>query len=147
MVKLHRLAVPLAVAALTACGGDGPADVAPSSPEGVVRAWGQALNAGDNEAAARLFTPRPILVDGAILPTLPSTFEGVVRWHARLECGGEIVGLRAEGQRVTATFALTDRPASRCPAPGYESTVIFNLEDGLIRTWEQTAPGYVPEYD
>ena len=56
---LARLVAGLVLAAsmlslAIACGGDG-ADQA--TPEEVVRAWSDALNRGDNEAAADLFAP------------------------------------------------------------------------------------------
>jgi hypothetical protein len=134
------LAGCVASAALAGCGEERV-----SAPEQVVRAWADALTTLDDEAAAAYFADEPIILQG-LLPTRPRTREAIVRWHATLECGGTVVGLAVEGGRVTATFALTHRPQVRCPAPGFLSTVVFNVEAGRILTWEQTPPGYVPEY-
>jgi len=135
-----RLVAVLAAVALfcAACGGRGPEDV--------VRAWSDALATKDDAAAAAHFVERPIIIQG-LLPTRPSSQEAIERWHSTLECAGRIVGMAVEGRRVTATFELHDRPESRCPARGFQTTVVFNVEDGLILTWEQKPPGWVPDYE
>ena len=128
------LATSAAIAIATGCGGS-----LSSEAEATVRAWAEALTTGDNEGAAALFTERPIIVQGA-LPSRP-TRTGLVRWHERLECGGWIVAMRVEGDQVTATFELVDRANRRCPAPGFLSTVTFNMQGGFIHVWTQLPPG------
>ena len=67
-VRLPRaLAVVALASSLAACGGHS------ASPENVARAWSKAINAGDNEAAARLFAPGAVVVQGP---------EIVLRTHA-----------------------------------------------------------------
>lgn len=132
------LLIVLAAVALAGCGGS------ERSPGAVVEGWAEALTLGTNAEAAAFFADRPLLIQG-FLPTIPRTRQGIVNWHATLECGGEITGLAIEGKRVTATFALADRAAFRCPAPGYLSTVVFFVEDGLIERWSQTLPGTIVE--
>lgn len=140
--RSRRLAtVALGAAALLACSACGG-----STAEDTVRGWSDALATRDDAAAAAYFVEQPIIIQG-ILPLRPSGRAAVERWHATLECAGRIVGMAVEGNRVTATFELHDRPATRCPAPGFLSTLVFNIRDGLILTWEQTPPGWVPEHD
>ena len=114
------------------CGGSG------ESPESVVRAWSEALNAGDNEAAAELFAPGAQIVQGGRTVRL-ETNEDAVAWNASLPCSGEIVEVEADGDTVTATFLLDDRPTSPCDAPGAEATASFRIEDGKIVLWHQLA--------
>jgi hypothetical protein len=111
------------------CGGS-------RSAEDVVRAWSQALNAGDNEAAAELFAPGAQIVQGGRTVRL-ETHEDAVAWNASLPCSGEIVEVETEGDNVTATFLLDDRTTSACDAPGAEATATFEIEDGKIVLWHQ----------
>ncbi|MGI9658437.1 MAG: hypothetical protein ACR2OD_05970 [Gaiellaceae bacterium] len=137
MLRTALVAV-VAALALSACGGS-------TAPAGeVVENWVEALTTGSDEDAAAFFVDEPIIVQG-FLPTLPKTKQGVVSWHAKLDCGGEITGMRVDGRRVSATFALADRVRYQCPAPGYLSTVDFILEDGLIKVWSQALPGTIVE--
>jgi hypothetical protein len=116
--------------AVAGCGGSG------DSPESIVRAWSQALNAGDNEAAAELFAPGAQIVQGGTTVRL-ETHEDAVAWNASLPCSGEIVRVETEGDSVTATFLLDDRSTSPCDAPGAEATATFQIEDGKIVLWHQ----------
>jgi hypothetical protein len=111
------------------CGGS-------RSGEEVVRAWSEALNAGDNEAAGELFAPGAQIVQGGTTVRL-ETHEDAVAWNASLPCSGEIVRVETEGDSVTATFLLDDRSTSPCDAPGAEATATFEIEDGKIVLWHQ----------
>jgi limonene-1,2-epoxide hydrolase len=127
---MRCLALTVLCLALVGCGGSG------DSPESVVRAWSQALNAGDNEAAAELFAPGAQIVQGGRTVRL-ETLEDAVAWNASLPCSGEIVEVESDGDSVTATFLLDDRTTSPCDAPGAEATATFEIEDGKIVLWHQ----------
>ena len=69
---VRLLVVALAVALLAACGDEDEAarpDAAattqsePSDPEGVLRAWQQAVNEGDNVRAGRYFAPNAVEIN------------------------------------------------------------------------------------
>jgi hypothetical protein len=113
-----------------ACGGGG------ANREDVVRAWSEALNTGDNEAAADLFAPGAQIVQGGRTTRL-QTHEDAVAWNAALPCSGRIVELSTDGDTVTATFLLDDRPTSPCDAPGAQATAAFRIDDGKIVLWHQ----------
>ncbi|MGH3105164.1 MAG: nuclear transport factor 2 family protein [Gaiellaceae bacterium] len=127
---LPRLAIGGAVLALAAgCGGG------PPSAESVVRAWSEALNSGDNEAAADLFAPGAEVVQGVSF--VLETRAEAMRFNAALPCSGEIVELVTEGDTVTATFVLGDRETSACDAPGAEAVAAFRIREGKIVLWHQ----------
>jgi hypothetical protein len=111
------------------CGGS-------QSRVGVVRAWSEALNAGDNEAAAELFAPGAQIVQGGRTVRL-ETHDDAVAWNASLPCSGRIVEVETDGDTVTATFLLDDRTSSPCDAPGAQATAAFRIEDGKIILWHQ----------
>jgi limonene-1,2-epoxide hydrolase len=129
-----------AVAVAAGCGGD------PPSPESVVRAWSNALNSGDNEAAARLFAPGAQVVQAGRRLRL-ATRADAVAFNASLPCSGQIVTLDASGETVTATFLLAHREASRCDGPGAEVTATFRVRDGRIVLWRQLPVGQSPPGD
>ena len=120
-----------------------PHDAAPPQPDrmkAVVRAWEANLNAGNNAAAARLFS----------LPALISLIQGpwecwcltpaeVVHFHARLPCSGKIVSIKVRGRYATAVFALLgDRETSKCDSPrGSLTAARFTIVRGKITAWEQ----------
>jgi limonene-1,2-epoxide hydrolase len=129
-LRLSR-ALPVLVAVVAAsCGGGAP------SPESVVRAWNEALNSGDNEAAAELFAPGAQVIQAGRVFRLDNRTEAIA-FNAGLPCSGEIVDISSEGDTVTATFALADRETSPCDAPGAEVTAVFEIRDGKIVVWEQ----------
>jgi SnoaL-like domain len=101
-----------------------------------VRAWSRALNAGDNEAAADLFARGAQVIQAGRVTRL-ATHEDAVGWNAALPCSGRIVAIETEGDTVTATFLLDDRPTSACDAPGARATAAFRIEDGRIVLWHQ----------
>ena len=126
----------LAVLALTACGGS----KSPSA-EDVVRTWSAALDRNDNEHAARLFAHGARIIQNGEL-TL-ATHADAVRWNAGLPCGGRISALEVHGKdEVLAVFDLSSRPRHRCDGIGRQAAALFQVEDGEIVLWHQTA---VPE--
>jgi SnoaL-like domain len=106
------------------------------SGEEVVRAWSEALNAGDNEAAAELFAAGAQIVQGGRTVRL-ETHEDAIAWNASLPCSGRIVELETDGDTVTATFVLDDRTTTACDAPGAQATAAFRIDDGKIVLWHQ----------
>ncbi len=112
-----------------------PAD--PKLLEAVVRAWSKALNAGDNEAAANLFAPGALVVQGDVVVQLPAHKDAVF-FNSTLPCSGEIVELSVDGDVVTAIFVLGDRAGSTCDAPpGTRAAAQFGIENGKIVVWKQ----------
>jgi hypothetical protein len=108
----------------------------PPPPAAIVRAWSQALNTNDNEAAAELFAPGARVVQPGVDARL--TPELAVAFNASLPCGGKIVGLTRNGNRVTAVFLLVERPKHRCDAPGQKAAAVFTISKrGLISRWQQ----------
>ncbi len=129
-MKLVHVLVLLAVVVASSCGSSA------QSAEDVVRAWSQALNAGDNEAAASLFAPGAQIVQAGRTTRL-ETHDDAVAWNSALPCSGRIVELETDGDTVTATFLLDNRATSPCDAPGAEATATFEIEDGKIVLWHQ----------
>jgi predicted SnoaL-like aldol condensation-catalyzing enzyme len=126
----YRAAVALCFVLLAiGCGGS-------QSGEDVVRAWSEALNAGDNEAAAELFAPGAQIIQGGQMVRL-ETRDDAVAWNASLPCSGRIVDVETDGDTVTATFVLDDRTTSPCDAPGAQATAAFRIADGKIVLWHQ----------
>ena len=114
----------------TACGAR------PRSPAGVVRAWSRALNVGDNDGAADLFArDARVIQNGRVLRL--RTHAEARDFNRALPCSGRIVGLTVDGEQVTATFVLGDRPASRCDGPGEEAAAVFRVRGGKIVLWHQ----------
>jgi hypothetical protein len=123
----------LAVIVLAACGGH-----ATRSPEQVARAWSNALDRGDDEAAASLFADGARIVQSGELRL--RSHEDAVRWNESLPCGGTIVSISARGATdVLVVFRLGDRPRHRCDAPGSDAAALFRVRDGEIVLWHQTA--------
>src|SRR4029077_3905707 len=83
-------AILLAALALAGCGGAASA----SAPD-VVRAWSAALDANDNEHAARLFADDAQIVQNG--EQILQTHADAVRWNAGLPCGGRISHLELHG--------------------------------------------------
>src|SRR4051812_20278587 len=107
----------------------------PPSPPAIVRRWSAALNANDNEAAAALFARRARVVQPGVDVRL--TPKLAVAFNASLPCGGKITRLQRHGNRVVATFLLTERPEHRCDAPGVQAAASFVIRNGLIVLWRQ----------
>jgi len=137
-----RLSLLLLVAVgLVGCGGSSTPVAAK-----VVRAWSQALNSDDNEAAANLFAPNAEVVQpGRVF--LLRTHADAFLFNAGLPCSGRIVALSIRGETATATFSLGNRKRSRCGAPGQKATAIFTIQSGKIVLWHQlpTRIGATPQ--
>ncbi len=101
-----------------------------------MRAWNEAVNSGDNEAAARLFAPGAKISQAGRVVTL-ETRRDAVGFNAALPCSARIVAIETAGETVTATFRLDHRDTSRCDAPGVEVTVVFEIQDEKIVLWHQ----------
>ena len=126
--------VPLLLA--SGCGG-GKA----RSPEQVVRAWSDAVNANRNDAAADLFAADAKVVQSEEL--VLHTHADAVRWNEALPCAGAIdsVTTRDNGD-LLVTFTLGERPQHRCDGPGSEAAAIFRVAGGKISLFHQTdVPG------
>jgi limonene-1,2-epoxide hydrolase len=121
------------VVLLAGCGGGDP-----PSPESVVRAWSQSLNADDDEGAAALFAPGAEVVQPNGRFRLDDEHEAEL-FNRSLPCSGTITELDAEGDTVRATFLLGDRARSRCDGPGASVRALFRIRDGKIVLWRQLA--------
>jgi len=128
----------VAIAALACgCGDSQP------SAQSVVRAWSQALNAGDNKRAADLFAPGAEIVQGGTVIRLRTHAEAEA-WNSALPCSGRIVAIKTRGNTARATFELGDRQQSRCDGPGHRATAIFRVVKGKIVLWHQTGSSTQP---
>ncbi len=127
--------VLLAAALAGGCGGGDP-----PSPESVVRAWSQSINADDDEAAARLFAPGARVVQPNGSFRLDDEREAVA-FNASLPCSGRITRLRQKGDTVRATFLLGHRRRTRCDGPGESVRALFRVRDGKIVLWHQLENG------
>ena len=132
MLRLLLAPALLFAAVLAGCGST------PPSPESVVRAWSQELNAGDNKAAARLFAPGAEVVQAGVTLRLETQAQAVA-WNAALPCSGRLVSIKTKGDTTTATFILGDRQQSKCDGPGQRATAIFRVRKGKIVLWHQTS--------
>jgi hypothetical protein len=129
---MRVLAVLVVAAALAA----GAARGAAATPEQIVRSWSSALNANDNERAARLFAPGAQVLQGALALRL-TTHRLAVLFNASLPCAGRIVFMQRKGTQVLATFVLGERPAHRCDDPGGKASAVFDVRNGKIVLWAQ----------
>jgi limonene-1,2-epoxide hydrolase len=125
--------LPLLVLLSLALAGCGSKSRSPSS---VVRAWSNALNAGDNQRAADLFAPDAQIVQGDQVERLRTHSEAVA-FNRALPCSGRIVELRPRGGDIEAIFVLGNRPASRCDGPGQRAAALFRIRRGKIVLWHQ----------
>jgi limonene-1,2-epoxide hydrolase len=125
------------VAATAALVAAAPAGAA-GKPRDVVRAWSAALNANDNERAARLFAPNARVVQPGIDVPLTS-HKLAVAFNDSLPCAGRIVTISVAGNRATATFVLGERPKHKCDAPGVKAAALFVVRAGKIVRWQQVA--------
>jgi hypothetical protein len=139
---LIRAAAALAAGLVLAagCGSEGP-----SSPEAVVRAWSDALDAGDMEAAADLFAPDAKVVQGS-LRVLHDRGDAL-EWLRRLPCSASLVELvRYSDEVVDASFRLRDRKPGSCFGAGETVMIVLNVSAGQIELFHQLPPppAYVP---
>ena len=136
MERLAALGVALAVAA--AGSGTARATTDTPSPAAVVRAWSNALNANDNEAAGRLFAKNARVIQGPLDARIPTHALAVV-FNNTLPCAGRIERMAVKGNQVVATFVLGHRPKHTCDGPGQEAAALFVVQKGKIVLWEQLA--------
>jgi len=135
MRRLPVLGAVLVVAAVSA------ASASAATPAQVVRAWSKALNANDNERAARLFARGAHVVQPGVDVRL-SSHALAVGFNNALPCAGRVVAIQVRGNRATATFVLGQRPKHRCDAPGVKAAALFVVRDGKIVRWQQVpVPG------
>jgi limonene-1,2-epoxide hydrolase len=139
--RLAALGAALAVAA--ACSGAALATTDTPSPAAVVRAWSNALNANDNEAAGRLFAKNARVVQGTLDARLPTQAVAAV-FNSTLPCAGRIVAMQVAGSAVVATFVLGHRPKHTCDGPGQKAAALFVVKNGKITLWEQVAVPKAP---
>jgi len=145
-----------AVLALSSCGGD---DGSPTTPEPgesaeteettegpaedveVIRAWSEALTESDIDAAAEFFAIPSVAENGLTIEI--ETRDDAVLFNESLPCGAELESTQAQGEFITATFRLTERPGvPTCPGSGNTAETSFVIEDGAIVEWRRVAvPG------
>jgi limonene-1,2-epoxide hydrolase len=119
-------------ASLAACGGES----APSDPVDVVQSWSQAVNASDNEAAAKLFAPNAVVIQGGQRTLLAGEPEALA-FNSALPCGAKLVDTSVSGDQVTASFTLTRRRDHMCDGTGESATTVFTVTDGKITLWHE----------
>jgi hypothetical protein len=122
------------ILATAGCGGTG-------SPEEIVRAWSEAVNEGDNDRVAEYFAAGAAIVVDDQSVKLAGHAEAR-RFYASLPCAAEIAEIRTDGDRVTATFNLTQRyPFRVCSARSDPREVaIVTVRNGKIVIWELLGP-------
>jgi hypothetical protein len=129
--RLIVTAAALAVAAVSSA-------QAATSPEAVARAWSRALNANDNERAARLFAPNARVIQPGVDVRL-TTHKLAVAFNNALPCAGRITTITVNGERATATFILGTRPKHLCGGRGQKAAALFVVHNGKIVRWQQVA--------
>lgn len=116
---------------LTGCGGKKS-----TSPADVVTSWSQAINAGDDETAAKLFAPDSVVIQAGQQTRLQGEAEALA-FNSSLPCGGKVVKQAVSGDEVTATFTLTRRPGHMCDGTGESAVTVFRITDGKITVWHE----------
>src|SRR4051794_4547276 len=125
----------LALAAALALAGCGSAR--PPSDVDVVRGWTDALRAG-HIAAADGFFALPVVISNGGPPLRLRSLPEVDFFDRTLPCGAVVIGTRRVGQRLVATFRLTNRagPGAGCGSGvGGTAEVAFVVRDGHIAEW------------
>jgi len=133
-----RRALALGAVLVVAAAGSGAAVAtrAAAAPAQVVRAWSKALNANDNQAAARLFAPNALIVEGSLYLRL-KTHTLAVEFNDSLPCAGRVVAVTVKGHDATGTFLLGHRPKHTCDGPGEKAAALFVVKNGKIVVWER----------
>jgi hypothetical protein len=129
-VRVRPLFALLACLVVAGCGSREP------SAEAVVRAWSEALNAGEVERAAAYFATGAQVVQGVRSFRIDDAEEALA-FARSLPCGREIVHAEATGNRIEATFELTRRPGRRCDGPGRRTGLIIRVDEGQIVLWHE----------
>ena len=108
----------------------------PAKMRSVVKQWSARLNKNDNAGAAHLFSLPALMTQGPYAYRLES-YQQLTLWHSGLPCGGTITRVIVKGRFATAVFALKNRPAHSCDAPGSKAAAKFEIVGGKIRSWTQ----------
>ena len=151
--RLIALPFITAVLALSACGGGDDSSPSPDSKppdattEGptedveVIRAWSEALSEGDIDAAAEFFALPSVAENGVTIEI--ETLDDARLFNETLPCGAELESTESQGEFITATFRLKQRPGVPvCPGDGNTAETSFVIEDGSIVEWRRVAvPG------
>ena len=74
----------------------------------VIEAWSRTLRGGDVEGAAEFFALPSVAENGALIRIRDR--EDAVLFNASLPCGAELLSTENQGDFITATFELTERP-------------------------------------
>ncbi|MDQ3758671.1 MAG: nuclear transport factor 2 family protein [Actinomycetota bacterium] len=138
--------------ALTSCGSgdESPTTQEPTSEEAtegpaedveVIRDWSEALTEGDIDAAAEYFAIPSVAENGITVEI--ETPDDARLFNESLPCGAELESTQAQGEFITATFRLTERPGVPvCPGSGNTAETTFVIKDGAIVEWRRVAvPG------
>lgn len=126
------LALVVVLAAAAGCGGS----ATPNEPDEVVRAWSRAINEGNDAKAASLFAEDAKVIQSGLSLELRDA-RAARRWNSGLPCAGTIVETATDGDQVTATFELGERPGHTCAARGGVAYAVFQVLDGKIVLWHQ----------
>lgn len=141
-----RRALPLlACLALPACGGSGgvfdrSAREGPSRPADVIRAWADALRAGDVDRAVDQFA-LPAVVANGTGPLRLGARADIRAFNVALPCGARLLDTTVRDGYVVATFELTDRSGPGavrpCDGRGARAATAFRIRGGKIREWRR----------
>jgi hypothetical protein len=143
------IAIPFiaAVLALAACGGDDSTSTqaepeaqleGPTEDVEVIRDWAEALTHSDIDAAAEYFAI-PSQAENGLTYDI-ETKEDARFFNESLPCGATLEETSVEGEFITASFELTERPGKGpCPGSGNLAQTSFVIEDGAIVEWRRVA--------
>lgn len=105
-----------------------PSTRLPSAEIELVQAYVDALNAGDDEAAAALLAEGAAAAFVGHAPT-----QDIAAFHQRLDCSATIESSREDGDSIAVEMRMESaRPGHTCPDPGGIVTITFELRDGRI---------------
>ena len=110
----------------------------PTEDVEVIRTWAEELTESDIEAAAEFFA-LPSQAENGLTYEI-ETEEDAEFFNESLPCGATLEETSVEGEFITATFELTDRPGvGPCPGSGNLAQTSFVIEDGAIVEWRRVA--------
>jgi hypothetical protein len=143
--------IGLAAVLLTACGEKEEPDLkaprgdSPSEARKVIRAWSDALRAGNIERAASYFALPSVVQNGTPPARLISRRDARI-FNMTLPCGGRLIRTETSGRFTTGTFRLTKRPGANCGVgTGHTASTAFVIRDGKILEWRRVAGQPRPE--